>query len=248
MERENISNIPSIVNIANIDFIENIETDLQEPGYPDPPTLLNRRRNSYNTLRPTKSRDMKRHVAQGKFIQLDNPEYCVQCHKVMNKARKNPSECLYHPKKWNGFNFECCDNRNKFNLGCKTGFHVSEEEENLKRLNEICTNCKVQGHDSKKCPLDPNARTGEDPIQELNRISSLRNVKASQKMVNFRKFKVKDNGFEDISMLKNSVCRERSYVARAEGTRGFAEKFGSSDVNETKDSSTQIFKKMKKIL
>jgi hypothetical protein len=224
--------------------MNNFETGLQETLEcevdVDSVTLQNKRRKSCNPVRPaSRSKDMKKHIAEGKFLTDFNEALCVQCRRPFQKGRKVLNECIFHLKPWNGFDFECCGNKNKFNLGCKTGFHLTEDEEKLRKALEICTNCKGQGHDSKKCPLDPNARSGEDPIQELTRITRLGTAKTSQKFHSLRKYKIKEDSFADITLLKNSVVKEKKYLERPFNQLAWV------DVDETKDSSLALFKKIR---
>lgn len=215
---------------------DNVETTIQETNEAEiefePQTSLKYKLNSYTKLKRYNSKDMKKDLTRGLNLRLEKREdACVNCKQIINKFTGKARGCFFHSKKWNGVEFECCGEKNKFSPGCIETAHLTENESKKKG---VCSNCKRVGHECKVCPWDPNARTGEDPVEELRRISTLQSYKNDRKVHSVRRFKVKEDSFADITILKNSVVREKMYLPR--------------DINETKDSSIHFKGKLNKIL
>lgn len=219
MERfNNVETTAQETNEADIDFDTNFSLKFKP--------------NSCSNLKRYNSRDLKREIPQSTYLNLPkSDEICVNCNKFINKFTEKSKGCFYHSKKWNGFEYECCMDKNKFSAGCVETRHMTESE-SKKKAAQVCSNCKEPGHECKMCPWDPNARTGEDPVQELRRISTLQKHRNTRKMNSVKRFKAKEDSFADITLLKNSVVREKMYLTR--------------ESNETKDSSILFTKKFKK--
>lgn len=48
----------------------------------------------------------------------------------------------------------------------------------------ICSSCKEVGHASHECPKDPNARTRNDPIEEIERLQNIKKFKKKSTVQN----------------------------------------------------------------
>lgn len=129
---------------------------------------------------------------------------CVQCKKSFLKHCNFDGICCFHSNSWNGFLYMCCKQTFVKAIGCKYGKHVTMEE-NPKKVIVKCSGCKALGHYSKECPMDPNTRTGANPLSELERISSLGKAKSTNRMSSTKKYHVGSQDFTDIACLKSLV-------------------------------------------
>lgn len=152
-------------------------------------------------------RDMKKDVAQGKFLrleELDHQETCMVCSRQFNNLTNFDWSCVHHPLQWNGFIYGCCGKTKKQSVGCSTSKHKKNQTPKPIQISSSCTSCKEHGHTSKYCPKDPNTRTGADPFEELNRISQLNFSKATPK-IKSAKYKLEREGFDDIKNLQKII-------------------------------------------
>jgi hypothetical protein len=149
-----------------------------------------------------KNRDMKKDIAQGKFLQ-EKDQICRNCNKRFMKSANSSWSCSYHPNKWNGFIYSCCGKSNKFSPGCITSKHYWVETE--EKQWQGCLSCKNSSHLTKDCPQDPNLRTGANPTDELDRIRRLQPQRSSQRLRTGRAYKNDDDGFKDINRLKIAI-------------------------------------------
>lgn len=144
-------------------------------------------------------------------IKIEN--ICINCDKKYNKALNLDTACIYHKDKWNGNLYPCCNQSYFGALGCKTSRHMTldEKEKEKIKLVEFCTSCREYGHLAKNCPKDPNTRTGENPLEELHRISLLKSSKIPCKvMTTNRKYEVDKEGFSDIAKLKATIKAKKT--------------------------------------
>ena len=82
----------------------------------------------------------------------------------------------------------CCLKFGQKALGCKFDKHDCKEQDeedeekdddDIKKSNKNirCTCCKELGHSFIDCPRDPNFRTKQNPIDELDRINQIKEIR-----------------------------------------------------------------------
>mmetsp|Transcript_9022 Transcript_9022/g.1315 ORF Transcript_9022/g.1315 Transcript_9022/m.1315 type:complete len:88 (-) Transcript_9022:306-569(-) len=86
-----------------------------------------------------------------------------------------------HSGTYSGEMYWCCGKTEPDAPGCKIRKHESrddedeEEEDKDKEFTStgtlICSSCKELGHNANDCPRDPNARTKENMVDEVERMS-----------------------------------------------------------------------------
>ena len=106
------------------------------------------------------------------------------------------------------------EKKDNTNAGLCFGLGKKQAQKREKRESvscQICASCRKSGHGLKDCPNDPNARTGVDQFEELQRISLLKTPKQFKKpMVSNKKYK-QDKGFNDIINLKATIKEKKNF-------------------------------------
>jgi hypothetical protein len=128
---------------------------------------------------------------------------CRNCNRKCNKAFNIPCSCNYiqskSPTDISGLELE-----EEFEMSPRK--NIEKIEKSKQSTGKVCTSCRKVGHSAKECPIDPNTRTGINPIAELQRISNLKSNKNTKKNISTtRNYDDLKEGFNDIASLKATI-------------------------------------------
>ena len=163
---------------------------------------------------------------------------CINCTKSFSKSCNFHWSCCHHRSKWNGFSYLCCSQKFETATGCVSAKHISSDDISIKCI-EKCSSCRETGHSIRECPNDPNARTQANPLDELQRISSLRQHKNVNKIMSTRKYEPEDN-FSDIRLLRNEVKSKKGKCTGQKDSAAFC-------LSTEDDTNSTIVKKSRMV-
>ena len=115
--------------------------------------------------------------------------FCRNCGKEFHEKENFNWSCRTHRSDYGGEMWWCCGKRGNTQPGCKFAKHEckdedEEDDENDKEKNKAkhlkyirCQCCKEMGHTIEQCPRDPNLKTREDPNDDLNRLTRIRDFR-----------------------------------------------------------------------
>lgn len=95
---------------------------------------------------------------------------CRNCRQRYMESENFNWSCKRHFSTFSGQFYWCCGRKGETAPGCLTSEHESNENSKEEVVQAAtlapCPSCKKLGHDSYSCPLDPNARSGFDAVEE----------------------------------------------------------------------------------
>lgn len=114
---------------------------------------------------------------------------CRNCGKEFHEKENFNWSCRTHQSDYGGEMWWCCGKRGKDQLGCKFAKHECKEDDDeedddqleknkAKHMKYIrCQCCKQLGHTIDMCPRDPNFKTKEDILKDLERLMKLKDYR-----------------------------------------------------------------------
>ena len=111
---------------------------------------------------------------------------CNRCKLDYTEKENYNWSCRVHKSMWGGEMYWCCGKTSKDAPGCLVTKHeagdgddddVKGKEDTQNKANQKCGCCRGLGCDISNCKRDPNLKRSEDPTEEIDRISKIKDFR-----------------------------------------------------------------------